>query len=447
MEFNQHFSYKDLIKMTLPSVIMMIFTSIYSVVDGLFLSNLVGKDAFAAVNFIFPYLMLFNSTGFLFGSGGSALLGKLLGQQKQEEANIAFTTVTVVSFLVGIFFLVVGMFLLKPAALWLGASGALLDNTLAYGYIYMFGIPFCIVQFEFENLYMVANKNKLGLYSTITCGLINVCLNYVFIAKLNMGIQGAAIASVIAQAVGGLLPIVYFTKENNSMLQMIKCKLNMHYIKQVLSNGISEMVSNISYAIVGLLYNYQLLKYAGSNGVASYGTMMYISFLFSAIFFGYVVGLSPLLSYHYGSENHNELSSLLRKSLILIITFSLVIFGISELYADNIAYIFFSKEPILLEMTVHGFTLFSFSFLFTGLAVFGSSFFTALNNGKLSAIISFARVFVFQIPVVLLLPKVLGLDGIWLSLVISEACTSVLGMYYIYKKRNHYHYSLIQGKF
>lgn len=447
MEFDQHFSYKKLLKITYPCIIMMIFTSIYSVVDGLFLSNLVGKDAFAAVNFVAPYLNLFNGVGFLFGSGGSALIGKMLGQKRNEDANVAFTTVSMISVFVGIVFVIIGGLFLKPAVIRMGASGELLKNTLAYGRIFIYGLPFCIVTFEFESLYMTANKNKLGLYSTITCGLLNVFLDYLFIAKHQMGIEGAAIASVIAQAFGGILPFVYFSRKNTSQLQLQKCRLELHYMKKILSNGVSEMISNVSFALIGLLYNVQLVKYAGSDGVASYGSMMYINFLLCAIFFGYVVGVSPLISFHYGSKNHKELSSLLRKSLVMICSASFGMFVLSELFANDIASFFFANEPKLLEMTVHGFTLFSFSFLFTGLAVFGSSFFTALNNGRVSAFISLIRVLLLQIPAILLLPKLMGLDGIWLSLVVSEGCLSILVMYLIYKYKDEYHYSLVKGKF
>lgn len=440
MDFSEHFTYKKLLRYAVSPVIMMVFTSVYSVVDGLFLSNYAGKEAFAAVNFILPYLMLFTSVGFMFGTGGSALISKTLGEKKEKEANVIFSSLVFYSALTGVFLSVLGLIFLKPISVWQGATGELLENSLIYGRIYLLGVPACIIQFEFQNLFATAGKTKLGLYSTVISGLMNIFLDFMFVAVFSWGIIGAAVATIMSQWVGGIIPIIYFIRPNNSFLHLAKCKLDGKSMIKICVNGSSELVNNISMAIVSLLYNVQLIKYAGDNGIAAYGVLMYVNFLFTAIFWGYVVGVSPIISYHYGAKNKSELTSLLRKSLVIIFVSSFVMFVVSESLAKPISNIFVGYDPELLQMTVKGFFLFSFCFLFAGFAIFGSSFFTALNNGLISAIISFSRVFVFQIPAILLLPLIFELNGIWLSLVVADLLVSMLGVLFIIIKRKKYGY-------
>ncbi len=439
IDFSQHFTYGKLLRYAL-SPIMMIFTSIYSIVDGLFLSNFAGKEAFAAVNFIMPYLMLYTSTGFMFGTGGSALIAKKLGEKKSQEANEIFSTLVWVSALVGVVLALIGLAFLRPVAVMQGAEGVLLENSVLYGKIYLLGTPACIIQFEFQNLYATAGKTKLGLYATVVSGMMNIFLDALFVGVFSWGLVGAAVATILSQWIGGLIPFACFGPKNTSLLRLVKCRLNGRAMLKICTNGSSEMVNNISISIVSLLYNIQLLRYAGDDGIAAYGIMMYINFLFTAIFWGYVVGISPIISYHYGAENHRELHSLFKKSLTIIGACSLLMFIISETLARPISRIFVGYDPGLLEMTTHGFFLFSFSFLFAGLSIFGSSFFTALNNGLISAMLSFSRVFMFQIPAILVLPLVWKLDGIWLSVVVAELCTGILGIVFFLKCRKRYQY-------
>lgn len=440
IDFSEHFTYGKLLRYAISPIVMMIFTSIYSVVDGLFLSNFAGKEAFAAVNFIMPYLMLFNSTGFMFGTGGSALIAKKLGEKKGKEANEIFTTLVWISALTGMVLSLIGVAFLRPVARIQGAEGVLLENSVLYGKIYLLGTPACIIQFEFQNLYATAGKTKLGLYATVTSGMMNIILDALFVGLFSWGLIGAAVATILSQWVGGIIPFAYFGRRNSSLLRLVKCRPNFKAMLKICTNGSSEMVNNISISIVSLLYNIQLLRYAGDDGIAAYGIMMYINFLFTAVFWGYVVGISPIFSYHYGAGNHNELHSLFKKSLVIIGGCSLLMFIISETLAKPISGIFVGYDAELLDMTIHGFFLFSFSFLFAGLSIFGSSFFTALNNGLISAVLSFSRVFLFQIPAILLMPLVWKLDGIWLSVVIAELFTGILGMVFILKYRKKYHY-------
>lgn len=441
--FSEHLTYRGLIRYAVSPIIMMIFTSIYSVVDGLFLSNYAGKEAFAAVNFILPYLMLYTSVGFMFGTGGSALIAKTLGEKRNREANEIFSSLVWISLMTGIVLALVGSFFLRPVATMLGAEGVLLEDSVLYGQIYFLGTPACLIQFEFQNLYATAGKTKLGLYATIASGMMNIVLDALFVGLFSWGLIGAAVATILSQWTGGIIPFVYFGRKNSSLLQLVPCRPSGRAMCKICTNGSSEMVNSISISVVSLLYNVQLLNYAGEDGIAAFGIMMYVNFLFTAVFWGYVVGVSPIISYHYGAKNHKELHSLLKKSLIILCVCSLLMFITSEILAQPISNIFVGYDTELLEMTIHGFFLFSFSFLFSGLSIFGSSFFTALNNGMISAVLSISRVFVFQIPAILFLPLLWELDGIWLSVVIAELFTAVLGILLIVKYQKKYGYGIV----
>ena len=437
---DQHFTYRKLLRYTFPSVVMMVFTSIYGVVDGLFLSNFTGKTAFAAVNFILPYLMILDGIGFMFGTGGSALVAKTMGEGHQEKANRIFSCLVYVSLITGIVLAVLGYIFLRPVARWLGARDQLLNDSILYGSIYLLGVPASVIQNEFQNLYVTANKPNLGLAATVASGLTNIVLDAVFVGAFAWGLPGAAAATVLSKSIGGILPFICFGRKNSSMLRLVKTGFDGRSMLKICSNGVSELLNNISMSIVSMVYNAQLLRYAGNDGLAAYGVLMYIDFLFISIFLGYTVGISPIISFHYGAENPKELRSLLHKSCLIIGVFSLVMFTVSELSADPIARLFVGYDANLLEMTLRGFLLFSFCFLFAGFAIFGSSFFTALNNGLISAVISFMRTIVFQIALVLLLPLIWDLDGIWLSVVFSELLAALMGGFFILLKKKTYHY-------
>ena len=438
--FNKHFTYGALLRFCVSPVVMMIITSLYVVVDSLFVSNFTGKTAFAAANFIIPYLLMFTSFGFMFGCGGSALIAKTLGQQNPRKANEIFTNVFVFSLCFGAVIATLGQLLLKPTASALGAEGQLLTDSLTYGRIYLLGVPSYIIQFEFENLYAAAGKPKLGLFATILSGLINIGLDALFIVVFHWGLAGAAFATIIAQWIGGTIPMVYFSRTNPSHLRFVRAKMDWHAMLRVCTNGISEVVNNVSISVVSMFYNVQLLHYAGAEGVAAYGVLMNLNFTFTAVFWGYNVGVSPLISYQYGSQNHKELRSLLLKSLKLIFIGSTAMFLIAEGLSRPISALFVGYDPELMALTSRGFFIFSFNFLFAGMAIFSSSLFTALSNGLLSALISFLRTFVFQIGSILILPVFLGVDGIWLSLVVAEALTMAVGSSMILAQKKKYHY-------
>lgn len=440
IQLSDHFTYKKLLRFTFPSVIMMIFTSIYGVVDGVFVSNFVGKTPFAAVNFIMPFLMILGAVGFMFGTGGSALIAKTMGENKLKKANELFSLFVYVSFILGIVIAGLSFFLIRPIAQLMGAEGILLDQCVLYGRIVILAVPGFILQMEFQSFFITAEKPNLGLYVTVISGVANMILDALFMAVFHWGLAGAAAATALSQTLGGVIPLLYFSRKNTSLLQLGKTKFDGRALWKACINGSSELMSNISMSLVSMLYNIQLIKYAGENGVAAYGVLMYVNMIFLAIFIGYSIGTAPVISYHYGAQNHGELKSLLKKSFRILIFSSLSMLALSEFLARPLSKIFVSYDLDLLELTVRGFTIYSFSFLFAGINIFASSFFTALNNGLISALISFLRTLVFQVASVLLLPLILGIDGIWISIVVAELIACIVSLTFIMKKRAVYHY-------
>lgn len=440
IQLSDHFTYKKLLRFTFPSIIMMIFTSIYGVVDGVFVSNFVGKTPFAAVNFIMPFLMILGAVGFMFGTGGSALIAKTMGENKLKKANELFSLFVYVSFILGIIIAGLSFFLIRPIAQLMGAEGILLDQCVLYGRIVILAVPSFILQMEFQSFFITAEKPNLGLYVTIISGVANMILDALFMAVFHWGLAGAAAATALSQTLGGVIPLLYFLRKNASLLQLGKTKFDGRALWKACINGSSELMSNISMSLVSMLYNIQLIKYAGENGVAAYGVLMYVNMIFLAIFIGYSIGTAPVISYHYGAQNHGELKSLLKKSFRILIFSSLSMLALSEFWARPLSKIFVSYDLDLLELTVRGFTIYSFSFLFAGINIFASSFFTALNNGLISALISFLRTLVFQVASVLLLPLILGIDGIWISIVVAELIACIVSLAFIMKKRAVYHY-------
>lgn len=440
IQLSDHFTYKKLLRFTFPSIIMMIFTSIYGVVDGVFVSNFVGKTPFAAVNFIMPFLMILGAVGFMFGTGGSALIAKTMGENKLKKANELFSLFVYVSFILGIVIAGLSFFLIRPIAQLMGAEGILLDQCVLYGRIVILAVPGFILQMEFQSFFITAEKPNLGLYVTVISGVANMILDALFMAVFHWGLAGAAAATALSQTLGGVIPLLYFSRKNTSLLQLGKTKFDGRALWKACINGSSELMSNISMSLVSMLYNIQLIKYAGENGVAAYGVLMYVNMIFLAIFIGYSIGTAPVISYHYGAQNHGELKSLIKKSFRILIFSSLSMLALSEFLARPLSKIFVSYDLDLLELTVRGFTIYSFSFLFAGINIFASSFFTALNNGLISALISFLRTLVFQVASVLLLPLILGIDGIWISIVVAELIACIVSLTFIMKKRAVYHY-------
>ena len=442
IQLSDHFNYRKLITFTLPSIAMMIFTSVYGVVDGFFVSNFAGKTSFSAVNLIMPFLMIVATVGFMFGTGGTAIVAKAFGEGENKKANEYFSLFVYISFGLGVLFAALGIIFIRPISSLLGAEGELLEDCIVYARIILLALPFYILQLLFHSFFVTAEKPQIGLAVTISAGLANIILDAVLVISLpqEYKLEGAAVATATSQIVGGVFPLVYFSRKNGSILQLGKTKLYGHAILKACTNGSSEFMSNISMNIVGMLYNIQLMKYAGEDGIAAYGVMMYVSFIFASTFIGYSVGTAPVIGFHDGAKNHAELKSLLKKSVVLIGVVAFVMLVAGELLALPLSKLFVGYDEPLLELTVSGFKIFAVSFLFMGYAIFGSGFFTALNDGVTSAVISFLRTLVFQVAAVLLLPMILGIDGIWYSIIVAEFMAAALSAFFILLKKNKYHY-------
>ncbi len=437
---SDHFDYRKMLRFTLPSIIMMVFTSIYGVVDGYFVSNYVGKTPFAAVNFIMPVLMVLGAMGFMFGSGGSALIAKTLGEGKNKKARELFSLIVYVTIIGSIIITVLSIVFLRPIAVLLGAEGQMLEDCVLYGTIILFALPFYIIQFEFQSFFITAEKPHLGLYMTVVSGVANMVLDWLFMAVFRWGLSGAAWATAISQTLGGIIPLVYFARPNMSLLGFTKTKFDGKALLKACTNGSSELMSNISMSVVGMLYNIQLLKYAGENGIAAYGVLMYVNMIFLAAFIGFSVGIAPVIGYHYGAQNHTELKGLMKKSIVIICIFSVSMLILAEILAYPLSYIFVGYDAALMAMTLRGFLIYSFSFLFSGIAIFGSSFFTALNDGLTSALISFLRTLLFQSAAVMVFPLIWDIDGIWISVVAAEIMAVIITVIFMIAKRKKYNY-------
>ena len=441
IQLKDHFTYKKLLRFTISSIGMMIFTSIYGVIDGFFVSNFIGETAFTAVNFIMPFLMILGAVGFMFGAGGSALVSKTLGEGKCEKANSLFSLFIYIPIIIGIIITIFGFVFLKPIASLLGAEGQMLIDCVRYGRIIALGLVFYMLQIEFQSFMITAEKPQLSFVFTVISGVTNIVLNALFIVVFKWDLEGAAFATIISQLVGCLLPLAYFFRNNSSLLRLGKTKMDFGALIKACTNGSSELMSNISMSLVGMLYNTQLLRYAGEYGVAAYGVLMYVNFIFISAFIGYSIGCAPIIGYHYGAKNNTELKGLLKKSTVIILVSSVCMVIIAELLSSPMSQLFVGYNEELCQLTKRAFHFYSFSFLFSGFAIFGSSFFTALNNGPISAIISFMRTLVFQVAAVIILPIIFnGVDGIWFSIVVAEALAVIITVIFIFAKRKKYGY-------
>ena len=440
IQLSDHFTYGRLLRFTLPSIVMMIFTSIYGVVDGIFVSNFAGKTAFAAVNLIMPYLMIFGVIGFMLGTGGTALISMTLGMGDKKKANELFSMLTYVAIAGGLALTVVSIVFMRPAAIALGATGQMLEDCVLYGNITQIASTAYVLQFAFQSFCITAEKPKLSLAMMVTAGVCNIVLDALFVAVFHWGLVGAAVATATAQIIGAVIPLIYFFRPNDSLLRLGKCCFDGKALLRACTNGSSELMSNLSMSLVSMLYNLQLIKYAGENGIAAYGVIMYVNFVFIAVFIGFVIGSAPIIGYNHGADNRSELKNMFRKSLVVVACFAAVMAASAFFLAEPLARIFVGYDQELMAMTIRGFRIYSLSFLLCGFNIFGSSLFTALNNGLVSAAISFVRTLICQIAAVVLLPLSLGLDGIWLAIVAAESVALVLTIFCFLKFKDRYHY-------
>ena len=440
IRLSDHFSYSKLLRFTLPSIVMMVFTSIYGVVDGLFVSNFVGKTAFASVNLVMPFVMILGGMGFMIGTGGTALVSKILGQGDPDTANRTFSMMVLFTLALGIVLSAAGIVFMRPVSRFLGATDAMMDDCVLYGRI-VTGFTFAfMLQNVFQSFFIAAEKPKLGLKVTVAAGLANMVLDALFIAVFNWGVAGAAIATGLSQCVGGVLPLVYFLRPNSSLLRLSPTRLRLRPILAACGNGSSELMSNISSSVVSMLYNFQLMRLAGEDGVSAYGVLMYVQFIFISIYIGYSIGCAPVVSYHFGAQNHGELKNLLGKSVLLMGCTGVALTALAMALADPLSRLFVGYDAGLFALTSHAFRLFAWSFLLAGFNIYASGFFTALNNGGISAAISFLRTLVFQSASVLILPIFLDVDGIWWAITAAEVFAFLISVTFLLAKRGKYHY-------
>ena len=440
IKLSDHFTYSKLLRFVFPSIIMMVFTSIYGVVDGLFVSNFAGKTAFASINLVMPFVMILGGIGFMIGTGGTALVSKVLGEGKKEKANEIFTMMIIFTLLLGALLSVIGVISMPWVAKFLGATEEMMADCVIYGRIVTgFTVAF-MLQNVFQSFLIAAEKPKLGLLATVLAGITNMALDAIFIIVFKWGVAGAAIATGLSQCVGGIFPLIYFLRKNSSLLRLTKTKLEIKPILNACGNGSSELMSNISSSVVSMIYNFQLMKYVGEDGVSAYGVLMYVQFIFVAIYIGYAIGCAPITGYHFGARNHNELKNMLRKSSFLSAVSGVVLTILAILLSSPLAKIFVGYDKELYELTRHAFRLFAYSFLLAGFNIFTSSFFTALNNGAVSAAISFMRTLIFQTSSVLILPLFLGVDGIWWAITVAEFFAFILSLIFLFAKRKKYNY-------
>lgn len=440
IQLSDHFTYKKLIRFTLPSIVMMIFTSIYGVVDGLFVSNFVGKTPFAALNLIMPFLMIFSAIGFMIGTGGSALVSMTLGEGRREKANSLFSMLIYITIGSGVVFGVLGLVFLRPVARLLGAEGEMLEYCVEYGRVLAPALPFFMLQNTFQSFLITAEKPHFGLAVTVAAGVTNIVLDALFVAVFHWGLTGAAVATLLSQMVGGLVPLIFFFTPNSSLLRLGRCKFDGKALLKTCTNGSSEMMTNISLSLVNMLYNFQLMRFAGEDGVAAYGVVMYAAFIFLGVFAGYSSGSSPIMGYHYGAQNHQEMKNVLKKSLKLLGGAAVVLTALAMLGSRLLASIFVGYDAELLDLTARAFVICAIPFLFMWFNIYASAFFTALNDGAVSAAISFMRALVLPIICILVLPAIWQMDGVWFSLVASEALGLLVSIGFMLGMRKKYHY-------
>ncbi len=440
IQISEYFTYRKLIRFVLPSVIMMIFTSIYGVIDGYFVSNVAGKTAFAAVNLVMPFVMILGGMGFMIGTGGTALVSKTLGEGNKEKANQYFSMMIIFAVLLGIVLTIAGIVFIRPVAVLFGASEAMMEDCVSYGRtVILFTCAF-MLQNIFQTFLVAAEKPKFGLYTTIAAGVTNIVLDALFIAVFRWGVTGAALATGISQCIGGIIPLIYFLRPNSSRLRLVKTKLSFRPILQACINGSSELMSNVSVSLVSVVYNLQLMKYIGENGVSAYGVLMYVQFIFNAVFMGFTIGSAPIIGFNYGSGDTDRLKNMLKMGVKMMLITGAVLTVLAMLLSVPLASLFVGYDKELYELTLHAFRLFAFSFLLAGYNVFCSGFFTALNNGGVSACISFLRTLVFQLLSVLFLPFIFDTEGIWYAITIAEICAFIISTIFLFAKKNKYHY-------
>lgn len=441
IELSGHYSVRRLLVSAVPSIVMILVTSLYSIVDGVFVSNFAGTTPFAALNLMWPAMQVVTVLGLMVGTGGSALVSKTKGEGDDKKADAIFSTLVRFTLILGVIMGALFFILTPQIARWLGAEGELLRQSIIYARICISVAPVFMIQMAFNSFFMAAEKPQLGTALSIASGITNIIVDAVLIVWLKMGIAGAAIGTASGMAVGGLYPIFYFSsKRNSSSLHLVKNTAEFRHVLKACSNGLSEYVGNIALSVVSICYNVQLMKYLGENGVSVYGILMYLGFAFASLFIGYNIMATPVIGYNYGAGNRPELKSLLNKSMGIVLTTGILLAGIVTALARPLATIFVSYDPELLDLAVRAIRIYFISFTICGINMFTSAWFTGLNNGIVSAVAAFTRTLVFELGAVFVIPALFGIDAIWAAVNVAEVLALILSAALILAFRRRYGY-------
>ena len=436
-----HYGYRRLAVSSVPSILMMLVESIYGVVDGLFVSNFVGTSAFAALNIIWPAVMLVGALGLMVGTGGSALVSKTMGVGDPARAGAVFSMLVRFTVILSLVFMVPLLAFMEPLARLLGAEGETVRLCVVYGSICTLGLPTYMLQLCFQSFYMTAERPQLGTVMSLVGAVTNMVLDALFIVVFKWGLAGAAAATTLASCVSGIFPLWYFSsRRNRSSLRLVRTRFEREPLLKACSNGLSEYVGNISWNVLAICYNLQLLRMMGEAGVAAYAVLLYYGYIFAAVFFGFNISVTPIIGYNYGAGDKAELKSLLRHSVTLLLALGFLMMLVSELSAGPAARLFVGYDPELSALTKHAIRLYMLSFFIAGFNLFISAWFTGLGNGKVSATVSFTRNLVFELGFVFLLPALLGPDGIWLAVDAADVCCCILGVVLVLAFRRRYGY-------
>lgn len=418
----REFGFFSLLKFALPSVIMMMVMGLYSMVDSMFVSRFVSTNALSAINVVYPVINLLIGLGVMLASGGSAVIAAKMGAGKTDEARRDFSMIVTIGLASSIVIAVAGLIFIRPIVTFLGASELLVDYAVTYLAIILMFAPANMLQMLFQMFFVTAGRPGLGLTFIIGAGLVNAVLDYVFIVPLGMGIAGAALATGIGYLIPAAAGLIFFFGKKKE-LYFTKPKFSAAVLGSSCSNGSSEMVSNLSMAVVTLVFNRIMMNLAGEDGVAAVTIVMYAQFLLSSIFMGFSLGVQPVISFHHGAGNRRNLKGIYRHCIVFIAIAAVSVFAVAMTLGPTLTTIFTPKDTNVWTLAVRGFMILPFCFLLEGFSIYASAAFTALGDGKTSALISFLRTFLFILTGLLTLPLAFGIDGVWLAVPVAELCS------------------------
>lgn len=434
------FDIKSLLKFALPTIIMMLLMGLYTIVDTIFVARFVGTDALSALNIVCPVINLIVGLGTMLATGGSAIVARKMGEGKSVRASQDFTLIIGAGALIGVVITVFGIVFIDSIIWSLGASRILFPYCREYLFFLLLFTPASVMQVLFQNLIVTAGRPGIGMALGISAGAANILFDYIFIVLLQMGILGAALGTGIGYLIPTVAGILFFTAGNGSLC-FRKPVMDISILTGSCANGFSEMVSQTASAVTTFFFNRIMMKLLGEDGVAAVTIMIYTQFLLTAFYIGFSMGAAPVISYNYGKQDNLRLKKVFSICMRFIILVSIVIFGLAVAFGTPLVSLFVKKGTSVYEIARKGFLIFPFGFLFCGLNIFTSATFTALSNGKLSAVLSFLRTFGLILVLLLILPEFMGVAGVWLAVPTAELITMPVALYFLYHNKDRYHYA------